>query len=86
MNPIDLLQVGILIPTIAEKSVFTIGNIDEWKRTGKGSIAFWDVTCITDCLFANHIRSDIHFLTLGFQDAHSHTIDKKEIIGLTVPH
>ena len=75
-----------VLHAIAEKGVFSIGNIYEWKRTGKGSIAFGDVTCITDCLFANHIRSYIHFLTLGFQDAHSHTIDKKEVIGLTVSH
>ena len=56
--------------------VFRVGLVDDGQWTRIGCVAFWHTTSIEVCLFANFIRSNIHFLSFRFKYTNCHTVNE----------
>ncbi len=76
MDAVQLNEFTIFITEITKEGFFSIGLVDDGQRTRIGFIAFRHTTSIQVCLFANLVRSDIHFLTFRFKYTNSHTVDE----------
>ena len=86
MNPVDFLQIGIFIATVAEIGLLSIRLVDEGERAHVCLIPFRNIAAVADGLLADDIRSDIDLCALGFQHANGLAINEEEIVGLVVAH
>ena len=76
MDAVQLNEFSVFITKVSEEGLFPVGLVDDGQWTRIGFVVFWHTTSIEVCLFANLVRSNVHFLTFRFKYTNCHTVDE----------